>query len=323
MYPTLTIAIPVFERFPGFEEALASALAVEDCVEILVVDDCSNHRQFEEACSANSDTRIRYVRNEENLGLFGNWNECARLAVGDFVAILCSDDVVEPNIYAWFKQAITRCPELDVFFGAFAVFSTTTSDAKVRKGYPTGPISSMKLLEDAAIRGANFPVLSVIRKTKLLQYPFVAKPHSGNDWLWIYTNATAFTLHAEARPLSFWRRHQNQDSKTSQAITTDCWPLMYLEIAKQLRQGNNSDKARLANKRAIGVILSWLLNDKYGTGYHKRLLGPEAKENIFLLTALKIADQNWLLSALLRQSKLTPVYQVVGRLYRKYNIYPL
>ena len=44
---TYTIAIPVYERLMGFEEALESALAVVGCTEILVSDDCSSHNDFE------------------------------------------------------------------------------------------------------------------------------------------------------------------------------------------------------------------------------------------------------------------------------------
>ena len=320
-YPTLTIGIPVFERVVGFEEALESAIAVKECKEILVVDDCSSHRHFEEICSKKPDTRIRFVRNLENVGLFGNWNECARLASGDFVAILCSDDIVDPNIYTWFKQAIDRSPDLDVFFGAFAAFNTSVNEAKIGRRYPTGPISSLQLLEDAAVRGANFPVLSVIRKTKLIQHPFVAKPHSGNDWLWIYSNASLFNLYADVRPINFWRRHPNQDSKTSQAITTDCWPLMFSEIARQLKEAG-SDRAKRANNRAIGVVLSWVLNDKNRDSYYTRLKNANTSDNFFIQKAKRIADQNWLLSGMLGTSILRPFYYTIGKFYRKFGIYP-
>lgn len=322
MVPSLTIAIPVFERTFGFEEALESALAVKGCNEIVVVDDLSSHCEFSQICAAKKDSRIRYVKNVENLGLFGNWNQCASLASGDFVAILCSDDVISPDIYSWFQEAIIHMPDLDVFFGAFGVFSTSVSQARIFRSYPTGPVSSQKLLEDAIVLGVAFPVLSVIRKTKLLEFPFISKPHSGNDWLWIYSNASFFKLFADSRPLSFWRRHPKQDSKTSVSITTDCWPLMYSEISNQLRK-YDSDKSRRADEKSKGVILSWLLNDKNRKGYYReRLLGPEAVGNPFLCKAKSIVDQNWLLSGLLTAGIMRPFYYNLGRLFRKLKIYP-
>jgi hypothetical protein len=321
MVPGLTIAIPVFERVLGFEEALQSAIEVRECNEIVVVDDVSSHDEFKHICSAKEDERIRYVRNINNLGLFGNWNECVRLASGDFISILCSDDIINPMIYKWFEEAITKKPDIDVFFGAFAVFNTSVSEARIGRIYPTGPISSQKLLEDAVEKGPAFPVLSVIRRSKLIEFPFVATPHSGNDWLWIYSNASNMNLYVDSRPLSYWRRHPNQDSKTSQSITTDCWPLMFSNIAQQLAK-YGSQKAKEANARAIGVILSWLLNDKNKQSYYKRLQGPEAVTNFFLSKAKSIADQNWLLSAMLRAKTMQPVYYTLGRVFRKLRLYP-
>lgn len=322
MSPSFTIGIPVYERVFGFEEALESALAVEGCHEILVIDDVSSHNQFCQICLAKNNSRIRYIRNQENLGLFGNWNECARLATGDFVSILCSDDLVNPSIYLWFKEAINRMPELDVFFGAFAVFSDSISKAQLWRVYPPGPLSCQILLEDAAYKGALFPVLSVIRKTKLLEFPFVAKPHSGNDSLWIYSNASSFNLYADSRPLSYWRRHPNQDSVTRESITTDSWPLMYSEISRQLIKWG-SDKYKRSNERGTGIILSWLLNDANNNGwYRKRLLAPQAATNIFLCKAKSIIDENWLLSGLLSANITRPFYYNIGRLLRKLNKYP-
>ncbi len=321
MIPSFTIAIPVYERTFGFDEALQSAIAVKGCNEILVCDDVSSHDEFEKICLAKTDPRIRYVRNDSNRGIFGNWNQCARLASGDFIAILCSDDLVVPEIYGWFLEAFVTMPDLDIFFGAFGTFKDSIADSRFGRSYPTGPMSSQKLLEEAVERDAAFPVLSVIRRSTLLKFPFVEKPHSGNDSLWIYSNASSFKLYAHSRPLSYWRRHEDQDAVKSQSITTDNWPLMYAEIANQLRK-YESPKAKRGDERAIGIILSWLLNDKNKKGYYKRLLAPEALDNPFLAKAKSLANGNWLLSGLLTSTLMRPFYYNVGRIYRKLKIYP-
>lgn len=322
MSPSLTIAIPVYNRIFGFEESLNSALAVSECSEILIVDDNSNHNEFEKLCSQINDTRIKYVKNASNFGIFGNWNLCAELASSDFIAVLCSDDIIEANAYSRFQQAVSCLPELDLFFGPFVIFHDKIEDSKTLRDYPHGPISSQTLLEDAAENGVAFPVLSFIRRKKLLKLPFVEKPHSGNDWLWIYTNAGSLNMYCDAKPINYWRRHANQDANISQSITTDCWPLMYMEISKQLAK-LNSKKASKANRRAKGVILSWLLNDKKkGSVWSNRLNGPENKNNIFINKAKSIADENLILKKILSSDFLWPVYYNIGRLLRKFNVYP-
>lgn len=322
MSPSLTIAIPVYNRTFGFEESLNSALAVRECIEILIVDDNSNHNEFEKLCSKNSDIRIRYLKNTTNFGVFGNWNRCAQLATSDFIAVLCSDDIIEADAYSRFQKAVDQLPELDLFFGPFVIFYDKIDDSKTLRDYPPGPISTQTLLEDAAENGAAFPVLSFIRRQKLLELPFIEEPHSGNDWLWIYSSASSLNMYCDSKPISYWRRHPNQDANLSQLITTDCWPLMYTEISKQLLT-LNSRKANKANRRAKGVILSWLLNDKKrGSVWSNRLNGSENKNNIFINKAKSIADENLILKKILSSNFFWPLYYNIGRLLRKFNVYP-
>jgi glycosyltransferase involved in cell wall biosynthesis len=89
-----TVAIPVYNRPRGRLNfvALDSALAQDlPGLEILVVDDASTDGTWDRLRDYQDD-RLRLVRNEQNVGLFGNFNRCLALARGDYVRILCSDD---------------------------------------------------------------------------------------------------------------------------------------------------------------------------------------------------------------------------------------
>lgn len=87
-----TIAIPVYNREGLIRRAVESALAqdVSD-MEILVVDNCSTDHTWD-VLHTYSDSRLRLVRNESNVGLFGNFNCCLNLAQGQYLRFLCSDD---------------------------------------------------------------------------------------------------------------------------------------------------------------------------------------------------------------------------------------
>lgn len=320
--PTYTIAIPVYMRILGFRSALESALSVEGVSEILVNDDNSNHTKFEDICNSFKDGRIKYFRNKENIGLFANWNKCIELASGDFVSILCSDDLIAPNAYTLFNNAYKNNKDIDVFFGTFATFTNDKSDAVLCRDYKAGKMKGIALLEDAILNGPCFPVLSIMRKSAILKYPFVAKPHSGNDWLWIYSNAMALNLYATSETINYWRRHPDQDAVKSQSITTDCWPIMFRAAHDQLATINKSlsDKAL---KRSKGVILNWLINDfKSRTGYFKRFLGNEGKSNIFLVESKEIISNDWLLKKILAAKESSFLYYNLGRLIRKIGYYP-
>jgi GT2 family glycosyltransferase len=87
-----TVAIPVFNRNALIDDCLASALA-QRCagLEVLVIDNHSDDGTWERLLRAR-DPRLRLVRNERNLGLFGNFNRCLDLAQGAYLRLLCSDD---------------------------------------------------------------------------------------------------------------------------------------------------------------------------------------------------------------------------------------
>lgn len=91
--PVCTIAIPVYNREELVKGAIESALAHKrPDLRVLVIDNCSTDNTYEVAKSYGSDPRLEVVRNDSNLGLFGNFNRCLELSTGDYVCILCSDD---------------------------------------------------------------------------------------------------------------------------------------------------------------------------------------------------------------------------------------
>lgn len=319
--PAYSIIIPVYKRVFGFHEALRSALNVSGCREIVVVDDNSDHNEFQEICHSFNDERIRYYKNEQNIGLFGNWNKGIELSTGEFVSVLCSDDFILPDAYTLFLKAYQEDPETDVFFGSFCTFTTSTDQIKTHRSFPEGRMNAIDLITDAVEHGPGFSVLSIIRKQAVLRFPFVAKPHSGNDWLWIYGNASSLKLYAVNRPINYWRRHADQDAAKSQSITTDCWPLMYKQMEQQLSNAGHPLKGK-ALRRAKGIVLSWLLNDHIRReSYFLRLNSEEAVSNYFLETAMDIIKNDWLLSRILRSAKGSSLYYHMGRIARKSNYY--
>ena len=92
-----TIAIPVYNGENFIRDSLPSALQQDaGDMEILVVDNYSTDSTWE-ILSSFSDDRLRLIRNERNLGLFGNFNRCLELAEGKYLRFLCADDTLTPG----------------------------------------------------------------------------------------------------------------------------------------------------------------------------------------------------------------------------------
>jgi len=104
--PLVTIAIPTYNGAAYIAETLSRVLAqTYSSIEVLVVDDASKDetativQQF-----ADKDSRIRFVQNEVNLGLVGNWNHCIDLARGEWIKFWFQDDDMVPEAVEYMLQ---------------------------------------------------------------------------------------------------------------------------------------------------------------------------------------------------------------------------
>ncbi|MBJ7281607.1 MAG: glycosyltransferase family 2 protein [Acidimicrobiia bacterium] len=94
----ITFAIPFYSGVPYLRRAIESvrAQSLEDWV-CIVVDDAGAETDTEAAVASYGDSRIRYVRNQSNLGLAGNWNQALRISDTPLVTLLHSDDELLPG----------------------------------------------------------------------------------------------------------------------------------------------------------------------------------------------------------------------------------
>jgi hypothetical protein len=95
--PRVTVAIPTYNRADKTLPAtLRSAIDQGYAnLDIVVSDNCSSDHT--EAVVRGYGSRIRYVRQRENLGLNGNLNACIDLAEGDYLLVLHDDDLIDPD----------------------------------------------------------------------------------------------------------------------------------------------------------------------------------------------------------------------------------
>ncbi|GEM_PF-4126741 len=116
--PRVTVCAPVYNGGEHFRHMLASVLAQDYAdFEVLVIDNCSTDNT-PEIVKSFKDSRIKYVRNERNLGACGNWNSCLELAKGEYVAIFHCDDL-------YYRQMVSKEAEfLDRNQDAAAVFTS-------------------------------------------------------------------------------------------------------------------------------------------------------------------------------------------------------
>ena len=84
----------------------------ESDTEIVVVDDCSTKDDPERMTREVGGSRVRFVRQEHNVGAIRNFNTCIRLAQGELIHILHGDDFVLPGFYASVLGHATKYPQV-------------------------------------------------------------------------------------------------------------------------------------------------------------------------------------------------------------------
>lgn len=111
--PLISVCIPAYNDAAVIGDSLRSAMR-QKCagLEILVLD---NHSTDETpavvAETAAGDSRVRYIRHAQNLGMARNFSACIAAANGEFVQILCSDDVLEDGCATALAAALCSHPQ--------------------------------------------------------------------------------------------------------------------------------------------------------------------------------------------------------------------
>lgn len=108
--PKVTVCIPTYNygRFIG--DAINSVLTQTFTdLELIIVDNCSTDDTSEVVAKfVRLDSRVRYYCNKANIGMVGNWNKCLGYARGDYVNILCADDLLQPDFIAQAQMMLSK-----------------------------------------------------------------------------------------------------------------------------------------------------------------------------------------------------------------------
>jgi len=127
--------------------------------EILIMDDCSTDNTPEVATGF-GDSRIRYVRNEPNLGHLKNYNKGIALTRGRYVWLISPDDSLrQPYVLKRFVNVLDSNPEAGFAFCAIVKVNQSGEET----------VQAMKGQPDTVFRGHDL-------LAKLVQFNFIASP---------------------------------------------------------------------------------------------------------------------------------------------------
>ncbi len=114
--PAISFILPAWKSV--YLAQAISSIKEQTCPdwELVVVDDCSPE-PLREIVTSFEDARIRYVRNEKNLGgdnLVRQWNPSITFAQGDYIVLAADDDLYKPTFCEEVIRLAGKYPQVDL-----------------------------------------------------------------------------------------------------------------------------------------------------------------------------------------------------------------
>lgn len=223
--PRVSVLVTIYNREAYLEDALRSILSsTYQDFELIAVDDVSKDGSLQIAQDiAATDSRVRVVANEKNLGDYGNRAQAAALAQGEFIKFIDSDDQAYPHTLEVMVRAMDKHPD--------AAVGLAHSMAEDDEPYPWKLTPELSYQKHFLGRGCLScgPTGAIIRRTAF-------EAAGGFRKEWGVLSDTEFWLRLAAQHpvillppgLAWWRRHEGQE------FTKDDATEVYLQRGHEL-----------------------------------------------------------------------------------------
>jgi len=212
MNPMVSFVVPCYKLAHLLPECVESILAqTYKDFEILIMDDCSPDNTPEVARSF-TDPRIRYIRNEPNLGHLRNYNKGIEQARGEFIWLISADDRFRNRTaleqYVLFMEAnptagFACCPAVELINGVETGIAKYSVVADRNTFFTGHDFLKVLLYADVVIAGSG-----MVRRAcyeRFGAFP-LDLPYAGDWYMWCL-----FALHYDvaylAEPMVNYRGH--------------------------------------------------------------------------------------------------------------------
>lgn len=174
----ISVVIPSYNSADTLFQAIDSVLCqtTKTPLEILVIDDNSTDETMEKMGRYGENDRVRYIRNETNLGASASRNRGVKLAKGEYVAFLDADDYWAPEKLEKQERAMAKTGDVLCCTGREVIQEKTAETSRIFS--VPEKITYRKLL-----RGNVIGCSSVLAKRSvLLEFP-MEKDECHEDYL--------------------------------------------------------------------------------------------------------------------------------------------
>lgn len=220
----VSIAIPTYNRSELLKTSLQSVLAQDyPDFQVIVLDNASCDDTEAVVCSF-ADSRINYIRNETNIGIFRNWQRAVEVNSSPYLTILSDDDMLLPNFIRESVLALDNHPHAGFSIAQAEIIDTNgarvhVTGRELSDNFPEGLIEGLEFIQQI-VDGRKWILLSsgiMFRANALAFVGGIDAPHSKYmlDLNLYLRMAAQFDLFFIAKELAQVRYHIEQDSKSN------------------------------------------------------------------------------------------------------------
>lgn len=223
MRPLVSICIPAYNNAAYIKETIDSILGQTwENLELVICDDNSKDDTAAVVLSIEDD-RIKFYQNEKNLGMSGNWNNCLSKCTGEFIKLICADDMLAPDCIEKEVRALMRYPTAVLAESDTKLFDLNGRPKGFYRRYKASGLTDGKTIARAGFFVKNYfgaPLANTFRRsiletsggfdswyTYILDYDF---------WVRLACMGDVYIIH---EPLNYFR--VRNDSNTGNVMAGD------------------------------------------------------------------------------------------------------
>lgn len=221
--PLASVCIPAYNNAAYIKETIDSVLSqTYPNLELVICDDKSKDDTVKVVENIKDD-RIKLYKNEKNLGMAGNWNNCLSKCSGEFIKLICADDMLAKDCLEKEVKALMENPSAVLAESDTKLFDLNGKPKGFYKRYKESGLVNGKKIARAGFFVKNYfgaPLANTFRRSALGQtggfdtwYTYIL---DYDFWVQLACMGDVYIIH---EPLNYFR--VRNDSNTGEVMAGD------------------------------------------------------------------------------------------------------
>lgn len=241
MEPLVSVCIPAYNNAEYIKETIDSILnQTYRNLELIICDDKSKDNTLE-VIEGIKDDRIKIYKNEKNLGMSGNWNQCLSKCTGEFIKLICADDMLSPDCLEKEVRALIENPTAVLAESDTRLFDLNGNPKGYYKRYKSSGMTDGKTIARAGFFVKNYfgaPLANTFRRSVLEQvggfdtwYTYIL---DYDFWVQLACMGDVYIIH---EPLNYFR--VRNDSNTGEVMVgnkTNAYVEEHIHIVNKFKE---------------------------------------------------------------------------------------